>query len=88
MFDNLDGRIKNEGYLLDKKDDFGLTYKKVIHIWNEKKSKIVDIKHNKISFYTIDEIFANKTEPARLTYKELMLFSKKFKKIKKEYRWK
>ena len=88
MFDNLDEKIKNEGYLLDKKDDFGLTYKKVIHTWNEKKSKNEEIKHNKISFYTMDEIFTNKIEPARLTYKELMLFSKKFKKIKKEYGWK
>lgn len=88
MFDNWDEKIKNEGYLLDKKDDFGLTYKKVIHSWNEKKSKIVDIKHNKISFYTIDEISTNKMEPARLTDKELLLFSKKFKKIKKEYGWK
>lgn len=88
MFENIDEKIKDEGYLLDKKDDFGLTYKKVLHSWQEKKSKIVEIKHNKISFYTMDEIFTNKIESARLTYKELLLFSKKFKKIKKEYGWK
>ena len=88
MFDNLDEKIKNEGYLLDEKDDFGLTYKKEAPNGIGQKSKVVEIRYNKISIYIKDGVFLNKTEPARLTYRELQLFFKKFKKIKKEYGWK
>lgn len=85
---NLDEKIKEAGWLLDKKDDHGITYKKERYTGMERKSKVVEIRYNQISIYTKDEVLQNKTEPARLRYKELELFSKKFKQMKKEYGWK
>ena len=83
---NLDRKIEESGWLLDKKDDNGIVYKKSVWTNFYIKHKFVEILHNQIIVYTL--YTGLDKEPARLTYKELELFTKKFKQIKKEYGWK
>ncbi len=83
---NLDRKIKEAGWLLDKKDDNGIVYKKSMWTRFYTKHKFVEILHNQIIVYTLCDGLDK--EPARLTYKELRLFEKKFKQLKKEYGWK
>ena len=82
----LDRKIEEAGWLLDKKDSNGIVYKKSIWSRFYIKHKFVEILHNQITVYTLCDGLDK--EPARLTYKELELFSKKFKQMKKEYGWK
>lgn len=83
---NLDRKIKEAGWLLDKKNDHGIVYKKGIYTRFYIKYKFVEILHNQITVYTLYE--GTQKDTGRLTYKELELFTKKFKQIKKEYGWK
>lgn len=84
---NLDRKIEEAGWLLDKKDSNGIVYKKSIRSrFYYIKHKFVEILHNQIIVYTLCDGLDK--EPARLTYKELKLFMKKFKQMKKEYGWK
>ena len=82
----LDEKLKENGWLLDKKDSNGIVYKKSIWSRFYIKHKFVEILHNQIIVYTLCDGLDK--EPARLTYKELRLFEKKFKQLKKEYGWK
>lgn len=83
---NLDRKIKEAGWFLDKKDEHGIVYKKGIYTRFYIKYKFVEILHNQITVYTLYE--GTQKDTGRLTYKELELFTKKFKQIKKEYGWK
>ena len=83
---SLDERLKENGWLLDKKDDYGVIYKKIASVHIYTKYKVVKILHNQFASYS--SIPGISEEPARLTYKEMELFLKKFKQIKKEYGWK
>lgn len=83
---SLDEKIKEAGWLLDKKNRHGVIYKKEVNTRIYTKYKVIEILHNQFTVYS--SIFETSTEPARLTYEELKLFSKKFKQIKKEYGWK
>lgn len=83
---NLDRKIKKAGWWLDTKDNNGIVYKKSIWSRFYIKHKFVEILHNQIIVYTLCDGLDK--EPARLTYEELKLFTKKFKQIKKEYGWK
>lgn len=82
----LDRKIEEAGWILDKKDSNGIVYKKSIWSRFYIKHKFVEILHNQITVYTLCDGLDK--EPARLTYKELRLFEKKFKQLKKEYGWK
>lgn len=83
---NLDKKIEEAGWLLDKKDNNGIVYKKSIRSRFYIKHKFIEILYNQIIVYTLCDGLDK--EPARLTYKELKLFMKKFKQMKKEYGWK
>lgn len=83
---SLDEKLKENGWLLDKKDDYGVVYKKIVSVQIYTKYKVVKILHNQFASYS--SIPGISEEPARLTYKELKLFMKKFKQMKKEYGWK
>ena len=83
---SLDEKLKENGWLLDKKDDYGVVYKKIVSVQIYTKYKVVKILHNQFASYS--SIPGISEEPERLTYKELRLFEKKFKQIKKEYGWK
>lgn len=83
---SLDEKLKENGWLLDKKDDYGVVYKKIASVHIYTKYKVVKILHNQFASYS--SIPGISEEPARLTYKELRLFEKKFKQLKKEYGWK
>lgn len=84
---NLDRKIEEAGWLLDKKDSNGIVYKKSIRSrFYYNKHKFVEIFHNQITVYTLCDGLDK--EPARLTYKEMELLLKKFKQLKKEYGWK
>ena len=82
----LDEELKENGWLLDKKDDYGVVYKKIASVHIYTKYKVVKILHNQFASYS--SIPGISEEPARLTYEELKLFMKKFKHMKKEYGWK
>ena len=82
----MDEKLKENGFLLDKKDDYGVVYKKIVSVQIYTKYKVVKILHNQFASYS--SIPGISEEPARLTYKELRLFEKKFKQLKKEYGWK
>lgn len=84
---NLDEKIKEAGWVLDTKDDRGVVYKKEINTRIFIKYKTIEILHNQFTIYSSIPGMMS-TEPARLTYEELKLFTKKFKQIKKEYGWK
>ena len=86
---NLDRKIEEAGWLFNKKDDCGVIYTKVSMTSNYVKYKVVEIFHNQFTAYSVIQGSSlSLKEPARLTYKELELFSKKFKQMKKEYGWK
>lgn len=83
---SLDERLKENGWLLDKKDNYGVVYKKIVSVRIYTKYKVVKILHNQFASYS--SIPGISEESARLTYEELKLFMKKFKQMKKEYGWK
>lgn len=86
---SLDRKIKEAGWLFDKKDDRGVTYTKASITCSYVKYKVIGIFHNQFTAYSVIQgLSLSLKEPARLTYKELKLFTKKFKQIKKEYGWK
>lgn len=86
---NLDRKIEEAGWLFNKKDDRGVTYTKASITCSYVKYKVIEIFHNQfIAYSVIQGSSLSLKEPARLTYKELKLFTKKFKQIKKEYGWK
>lgn len=86
---SLDRKIKEAGWLFDKKDGRGVTYTKASITCSYVKYKVIEIFHNQFTAYSVIQGSSlSLKEPARLTYKEAKLFTKKFKQIKKEYGWK
>ena len=86
---NLDREIKEAGWLFDKKDDRGVIYTKASKTSSYEKYKVIEIFHNQFTAYSVIQGSSlSLKEPARLSYKELRLFEKKFKQLKKEYGWK
>ena len=85
----LDRKIEEAGWWFNKKDDRGVTYMKASATSDYVKYKVVEIFHNQFTAYSVIQGSSlSLKEPARLTYKELRLFGKKFKQLKKEYGWK
>lgn len=78
---NLDRKIEEAGWLLDKKDSNGIVYKKSIWSRFYIKHKFVEILHNQITVYTLCDGLDK--EPARLAYKELRLFEKNSNNLRK-----